>query len=132
MTDREMLIQIAKNVSENAHCPHSNFRVGCALMTYDGAVYMGCNVENAAYGDTICAERVAVTRMITDGDRSGIKAIAVYTDTEKAAWPCGSCRQVISEFGSGHTLVHSGSKSRPCTLALYNLLPHSFDSKGVR
>jgi cytidine deaminase len=132
MTDRDMLIEMAKVVSESAYCPYSKFKAGCALMCHDGAVYIGCNVENAAYGDTISAERNAITTMIANGNRSGIKAIAVYTDTDKAAWPCGSCRQIINEFGCGQTLVHSGSRSRPCTLPLYDLLPHSFGPEDLQ
>ena len=87
----------AKQARENAHAPYSNFRVGAALRGSSGRIFSGCNVENATYGLTVCAERVAIFKAISEGER-GFSAIAVVTDTETLTPPCGACRQLIWEF----------------------------------
>ena len=92
------LADAARRASANAHCPYSRFRVGAAVLTGDGGIAAGCNVENASYGLTVCAERNAVSRAVADGAGS-IDAIVVYTPTAEPVTPCGACRQVISEFG---------------------------------
>jgi cytidine deaminase len=91
-------VEAARAASRNAWCPYSKFPVGAAIVTGDNEVYSGCNVENASYGLTICAERNAIGQAVARGQRD-IKLVVVYTPTEKATAPCGACRQVINEFG---------------------------------
>jgi cytidine deaminase len=118
------LVAAARAARAHAYAPYSGFAVGAALRSAGGALYSGCNIENASYGATLCAERVAVARMVASGDRV-ITAIAVYTDTEPPAMPCGLCRQVLHEFGRAVTVVVAGPKgSRHTTLAA--LLPEPF------
>ena len=96
MTDRE-LMSMAKEASLNSYSPYSRFAVGAALECDDGSVYTGCNIENAALGDTICAERVACSKAVSEGHRS-FRRIAVYADSQNWCTPCGSCRQVMREM----------------------------------
>ncbi len=91
-------VEAARVASRNAWCPYSKFPVGAAVVTGDNEVYSGCNVENASYGLTICAERNAIGQAVARGQRD-VKLVVVYTPTEKATAPCGACRQVINEFG---------------------------------
>jgi cytidine deaminase len=97
-THWQQLAEAAKAASSHAYSPYSHFRVGAAVMTVNGAVASGCNVENASYGLTMCAERNAVFRAIADG-AAAIVAVALYTPTAQPVTPCGACRQVIAEFG---------------------------------
>ncbi len=97
MSEHESLISAAKQARENAHAPYSNFRVGAALRATSGRIFGGCNVENATYGLTVCAERVAIFKAISEGER-GFDAISVVTDTDTLTPPCGACRQLIWEF----------------------------------
>jgi cytidine deaminase len=96
-TEQAALVAAARAVRERAYAPYSSFQVGAALRAENGAIFLGCNVENASYGATICAERAAILTMVSAGQRS-IQSIAVFTDAETLAMPCGLCRQVISEF----------------------------------
>lgn len=93
----EKLINEAQKAMEGAYVPYSNFPVGAALITKDGKIYQGCNIENASYGLTCCAERVAIFKAVADGNKD-IKAIAVIANTDKPCSPCGACRQVMTEF----------------------------------
>ena len=123
--DWQRLERAARAAAANAHCPYSRFAVGAAVLTADGAIAAGCNVENASFGLTICAERNAVFRAVADGARA-IVAVAIYTPTATPATPCGACRQVIAEFG-GDAVVRSvcdGSAHAQHTLA--ELLPAAF------
>ena len=96
MTDRDLL-RIAKEASYNAYVPYSRFQVGAALECDDGTVFTGCNVENAAFGSTICAERTACVKAVSEGHKS-FKRIAIYADSQNWATPCGACRQFMAEF----------------------------------
>ena len=96
MTDRE-LMNMAREASMNAYVPYSHFSVGAALECMDGSVYTGCNVENAALGSTICAERTACVKAVSEGRRS-FRRIAIYADSENWCTPCGACRQVMTEY----------------------------------
>ena len=108
MLTNEMLLQIAMDASKNAYVPYSNFHVGAALECSDGTVFTGCNVENASYGATICAERTAFCKAVSEGERSFV-AIAVAGGREgevaPAFVPCGICRQVMAEFCGGEFAV---------------------------
>ena len=130
MSDFEKLIAAAKQARENAHAPFSNFRVGAALRAKSGRVYTGCNVENASYGLTCCAERVAIFKAISDGDR-GFDALAVVTDADKLTPPCGACRQVIWEFCGDIPVVLANLKGKVEQERSGKLLPRPFDSSHL-
>ncbi len=102
IVDMEQLVEklklAAMAAGRNAYCPYSHFRVGAAVISDTGEIFAGCNVENAAYGSTMCAERNAIFQAIAKGAKR-IRAVLVYTPTQSPTLPCGSCRQVINEFG---------------------------------
>lgn len=121
----EELVKLALEAAENAYAPYSRFKVGAALLTAGGEVFTGCNVENASYGLTVCAERVALYKAVSRGERS-FSAIAVAADTDDHCSPCGACRQVLAEFG-GDTRVYMANRRgeyRETTVA--ELLPAAF------
>ncbi|MCD6268165.1 MAG: cytidine deaminase [Thermotogaceae bacterium] len=118
------LIERARKARENAYAPYSKFKVGAAILTEDGEVYTGVNVENASFGLTVCAERVALFKAVSDGKRS-FKAIAVVADTEEPVPPCGACRQVLSEFGDMKVIM-ANLKGDVKIARLGDLLPDSF------
>lgn len=124
-SDAELLDQ-ARAAAQFAYVPYSDFPVGAAILTGDGRVVSGCNVENASYGLTICAERNAITTMVaTDrGDRRIIK-IAVFGPKAAPCQPCGACRQVMSEFGRPEVIVEVDGQ--PVAYPFSEILPHSFD-----
>ncbi len=124
MTDRE-LINIAFEAAENAYVPYSNFAVGAALECEDGTVYSGCNVENAAYGCTNCAERTAVFKAVSEGRRN-FRRIAVYAGAEEYCMPCGTCRQVLNEFAPDIEVLSVRKDGRYVSYSLKELLPKSF------
>ena len=100
------LISEAKEVSQNSYSPYSKFPVGCALVDENGNVYRGCNVENASYGLSVCAERNAVFSAITQvGPGLKVKLVVIYTPTEKPTTPCGACRQVLQEFADSLKII---------------------------
>lgn len=105
----EKLLEAAQKVKGNAYAPYSHFHVGAALITDTGKIYSGCNVENTSYGLTICAERSAIFRMISDGE-CRIAEILVIGDTEEFLPPCGACRQVMTEFSTNDTVVYLCNK----------------------
>ena len=129
-TDQE-LIDAATAVRENAYAPFSNFRVGAALETDDGEIIDGCNVESASFGLTVCAERVAVWKAISQGKRK-IKHIAVVADTEELTPPCGVCRQIIWEFGGDIPVILSNLKGKIEVVQMKELLPRAFDTKFLK
>jgi cytidine deaminase len=99
MMDYKKLSKIAIDARENAYVPYSKFKVGAAVITEDGSIYTGCNIENASYGATNCAERTAIFKAVSEGHKK-IKAIAVVGDMSTNTYPCGICRQVIVEFAT--------------------------------
>jgi cytidine deaminase len=127
MSDFDALISAAKLARENAHAPYSNFRVGAALRAKSGRIFTGCNVENASYGLTLCAERVAIFKAISEGER-GFDAIAVVADTDTLTPPCGACRQIIWEFCGDVPVVMSNLKGKVERESAAKLLPRAFDS----
>ncbi|MEP6848907.1 MAG: cytidine deaminase [Acidobacteriota bacterium] len=125
------LIEAATKVREHAYAPFSDFRVGSALETDDGEIISGCNVESASYGLTVCAERVAIWKAISEGKRK-IKHIAVVADTEELTPPCGVCRQIIWEFGGDIPVIMSNLKGKVETVQMKDLLPRAFDTKFLK
>ena len=121
------LIKLARDAMKNAYVPYSHFRVGAALETDDGTVYTGCNIENASFGGTNCAERTALFKAISEGKRS-FKKIAVINDSENYAYPCGICRQVLSEFGINLIVIVANNKGEYVVHKLSELLPYDFNS----
>lgn len=121
------LVEEAARVRQRAYAPYSRFLVGAAVEAASGRTYVGANVENATYGATICAERSAVTRMVAEGDRELVR-VAVYTESEEPAMPCGICRQVITEFGRDVTVV-TATPSGARVITLSELFPHPFTLK---
>lgn len=122
---KQELIAKALEMRERAYAPYSRFRVGAALECADGTVYGGCNVENAAYGSCICAERTALVKAVSEGHRRFVR-LAVAGDSEDYCWPCGACRQMLREFAAELPIevVNRSGESYSTTLA--ELLPHSF------
>lgn len=123
----EPLLQAALDARNNAHAPYSNFRVGAAIEDESGRIYTGCNIENATYGLTLCAERVAVFKAISEGARK-FKRIAVATDTATLAPPCGACRQILWEFCGDAELTLVNLQHKTETFQLKDLFPRPFDA----
>ena len=123
----EALAQAALAVRENAHAPFSKFKVGAALEDIDGRIHTGCNVENATYGLTICAERVAVFKAISEGARKFTR-VAVAADTDLLTPPCGACRQILWEFCGDVELILVNPRGKTETFRLKDLFPRPFDA----
>jgi cytidine deaminase len=121
------LIEAARGARLHAHAAYSNFKVGAALETADGTIVTGCNVENATYGLTICAERVAMFKAISEGHRQ-FRRIAVVADTQAPTPPCGACRQILWEFGGDLEVVLANLERETGRHRLSALLPVPFDS----
>lgn len=124
----EALLNTAAAAAKNAHAPYSDFQVGAALLCADGTVFSGCNVENASYGLTNCAERTAVFSAVAAGHRDFV-ALAVVATGDTLPYPCGACRQVLNEFCSDEFPVYVasiGALENSTTITLGELLPHSF------
>jgi cytidine deaminase len=119
------LIKAATAARENAFALYSNFRVGAAIETADGKIYAGCNIESASYGLTVCAERVAVWKAVSEGARD-FRQIAIVTDTENLTPPCGACRQILWEFCGDVFVTLANLQGKSETLHLRDLLPRAF------
>ena len=122
-TERKALIEIANEARRQAYAPYSNYRVGAALRTTDGRIFTGVNVENAAYPTSICAERVAVFKAVSEGEHL-FEAIAVVT--QNGASPCGACRQVLAEFGPEMRVILADLEGHRSEWKVRDLLPASF------
>lgn len=122
------LLEAARAARERAYAPYSGFRVGAAVRAANGQVYSGCNIENAVYGLTICAERAAIFCAVADGQRD-LKALALVTDT--LSTPCGSCRQVMVEFAPGLPVLISDTADHYWLTTAQALLPHSFTAEDL-
>jgi len=127
--DYQRLIAKAIEARKQAYAPYSDFAVGAALLGKSGRVYTGCNVENASYGLSICAERVAVFKAVSEGERD-FEAIAVVT--EKGVTPCGACRQVLMEFGDDIQVIMADAAGEYRVLTLRELLPEAFTPENLR
>jgi len=121
----QLLAEAAKSACANAYCRYSGFAVGAAVLTGEGTIASGCNVENASFGLTLCAERNAVFRAITDGATS-IVALVIYTPTMEPVAPCGACRQVLAEFGRAVTIRAMCAGTARNDYTLDELLPRRF------
>lgn len=122
----------AVEVRKSSYSPYSNFKVGSALVTKSGEIYVGTNVENASYGGTICAERVAIVEAIKSGDKK-FSHIVVVTDTKMQTPPCGMCRQVMAEFFDDKTQIWIGDlKEVKSVYTFKELLPEAFGPKNLR
>ena len=124
------LVAAAKKVSRRAHCPYSKFHVGAAVLGKSGLIAAGCNVENASYGLTICAERNAAFQLVAQGD-SAIVAIAIYTPTPTPTAPCGACRQVLNEFGPDMIVISVCDGPERIETTLADLLPQAFGPRNL-
>ncbi len=131
MTDQE-LVQKAIEMQNFSYVPYSHFPVGAALLCEDGRVFTGCNVENAAYGSTICAERTAVLKAVSEGCREGWTAIAIAGRGEDCCWPCGACRQVLYEFAPELRVLAVRGDGSYQEAALSELLPCGFGPKSLQ
>jgi cytidine deaminase len=121
------LVEAALAAREHAHAPFSKFKVGAAVEAEDGRIFTGCNVENATYGLTICAERVAVFKAVSEGAKK-FKRIAVAADTDRLTPPCGACRQILWEFCGDVELTLTNLAGKSETLHLQDIFPRPFDA----
>jgi len=124
----DRLVAAARAAREHAVAPYSGFKVGAALETVDGAIITGCNVENASYGLTICAERVAMFKALSEGHRQFVR-IAVVADTVAPTSPCGACRQVLWEFGPDLEVILANLTELTGRHRMVDLLPHAFSGR---
>ncbi|NLK93951.1 MAG: cytidine deaminase [Clostridiales bacterium] len=126
------LIEAAINARKKAYCPYSNFKVGAAALFEDGNIYLGCNIENASYGATNCAERTAIFNGISNGNKV-LKALAVNGDNENFTYPCGICRQVICEFAEDENIEIYIVKNKEEYLVktLKEIMPGAFTKKDL-
>ena len=130
MTDRE-LVQLAFSMHEVSYVPYSQFPGGAALLCEDGTVYTGCNVENCAYGSTICAERTALVKAVSEGRRGGFAAIAIAGKGADYCWPCGACRQMLYEFAPKLRVLAARGDGEYVEVPLNELLPHGFGPESL-
>ena len=130
MTDTK-LIQIASSMLERSYCPYSHFPVGAALLCADGTVFTGCNVENAAYGSCICAERTALVKAVSEGHQKDFVKLAVAGKGQDYCWPCGQCRQMLWEFAPELEVLAANGEGEFASVPLAELLPHGFGASQL-
>ena len=131
MTDQALVAQ-AIEMQKRSYVPYSHFPVGAALLCEDGRVFTGCNVENAAYGSTICAERTALVKAVSEGYTSGFAAIAIAGQGGDYCWPCGACRQMLFEFAPELRVLAARGDGEFLSVPLSELLPHGFGPKSLK
>ena len=129
MTD-ERLLEMAIEARKNAYVPYSGYAVGAALETKDGHVFTGCNVENAAYGNTLCAERTALVKAVSEGCRKFTR-LAVVGNSTDYCWPCGACRQMLYEFAPDLEVLVARKDHQFVKFPLRALLPHGFGPESL-
>ena len=130
ITDRQ-LVDLAFDMLERAYVPYSAFPVGAAIACGDGSVFTGCNVENSAYGSTICAERTALVKAVSEGHKTDLERIAVVGNSQDYCWPCGACRQMLFEFNPDMTVLVARADRQYVSLPLRQLLPHAFGPQAL-
>ncbi|MGF1479538.1 MAG: cytidine deaminase [Cyanophyceae cyanobacterium] len=124
--EKAQLLETARSALTKAYAPYSNFRVGAALLTEQGNLYAGCNIENSSYGLTLCAERSAIaSAIVSEGSAMKIRAIAIVNASQVACSPCGACRQVIAEFGADAVILFQGEQAI-LEKSIKDLLPAAF------
>ena len=133
MSDKDFqpLIEAATQARSQSVAPFSGFFVGAAVRTDTGKIYTGCNIESASYGLTVCAERVAIWKALSEGERN-LTELAVVADTETLTPPCGTCRQIIWEFARNATIVFANLEGQSETFHMSELLPRAFDARFLR
>lgn len=129
--DYTLLASRASAAKRNSYSPYSRFRVGAAVLTADGQIYAGCNVENSSYGLTVCAERTALFKAVSEGE-SAFTAIAIASDEDTFTPPCGACRQVIYELAGNIDVVLTKKDGSYRTKKMLELLPHPFEGKSLK
>jgi cytidine deaminase len=129
--DFRPLIEAALQARLQSVAPFSNFLVGAAVRTENGKIYTGCNIESASYGLTVCAERVAIWKALSEGERH-FTELAVVADTEVLTPPCGTCRQIIWEFAKGASIVFANLRGESETFRMVDLLPRAFDARFLK
>ena len=129
MTD-EKLLELALDARKNAYVPYSGYAVGAALLTEDGKVFAGCNIENAAYGNTLCAERTALVKAVSEGCRKFTR-LAVVGNSTDYCWPCGACRQMLYEFAPDLEVLVARKDHQFVKFPLRTLLPHGFGPESL-
>jgi len=127
----EKLIKHAQQAAKFAYAPYSKFKVGAAILTHKGKIYTGANIENASYGLTVCAERVALYKAVSQGEKK-FNTIAIYTNTKDFTMPCGACRQVLAEFNLHMYIVLINRKGAIKQFSLSALLPYSFNKNSLK
>ncbi|WP_352399560.1 cytidine deaminase [Anaerotignum sp.] len=130
MKDHELVV-LAKKAMEKSYAPYSKFKVGAALLGKDGIVYLGCNVENASFGATICAERIALTKAVSEGARE-FEKIAIVASSGEYAAPCGICRQVLYEFMPDGEVILDSNEEGMKVMKLKELLPMGFRGEDIK
>lgn len=128
--DYKLLIQKAVDAKKFAHAPYSNFKVGAALLTADGKIYTGCNIENSSFGLTICAERTAIFKAMSEGERK-FSALAIIGDTEDYLPPCGACRQIISDHCGNIDIILINKSLNYKIFSTHDLLPFAFGDANL-
>ena len=129
--DHKTLVSRARAAKKFSHSPYSRFRVGAAVLTSSGKVYTGCNIENSSYGLTVCAERTALFKAVSEGETS-FTAIAITSDEKTATPPCGACRQVIMDLAGDIDVIMSTKSGKCTTLKATELLPYPFGGKNLK
>jgi cytidine deaminase len=131
MMELDSLVEAARRASRNAYVPYSRFQVGAAVLCSSGKVYTGCNIENASYGGTICAERVALTKAISEGERQFERVVVVGPNSSPTS-PCGICRQFMAEFGLDVPVTMVGESGESITMTVRELLPDAFTPEALK
>jgi cytidine deaminase len=131
MTDKELVARAAE-MQKFSYVPYSKFPVGAALLCQDGTVFTGCNVENAAFGSTICAERTALLKAVSEGHRTDWAVLAIAGRGEDYCWPCGACRQMLYEFAPNLRVLAARGDGAFQQAALWELFPHGFGPNSLK
>ena len=131
LTDDELVLR-AIDMQSRSYCPYSRFPVGAALQCADGTLFTGCNVENAAFGSSLCAERTALVKAVSEGHRDDFTALAIAGSGSDYCWPCGACRQMLCEFAPDLVILAARVDGSFVKRTLRELLPESFGPKSLQ